>query len=125
MPRSPKRRRSSPKRRRSPKRSTKYSDMKLQSIKPSTRAGKKKMAVFINKKTGRTKTTHFGARGMSDYTIHKDKERRERYISRHKSRENWKDPTSAGALSRWVLWSAPSLRGGIANYKKQYPYLRK
>ena len=108
-----------------PKRSIKYTDYKLKSIKPSTRSEKKKMATFVNTKTGRTKTTHFGSNGMSDYTKHKDKERQKLYISRHKSRENWKDPLSAGSLSRWVLWSSTTLSGGIANYKKQFPYLTK
>lgn len=30
------------------------------------------------------KTIHFGARGMSDFTIHKNPERRARYRARHK-----------------------------------------
>lgn len=30
------------------------------------------------------KIIHFGAKGFSDYTQHKDKERRDRYRSRHK-----------------------------------------
>ena len=30
------------------------------------------------------KTVHFGARGMSDYTKHKDKDRMKRYSARHK-----------------------------------------
>ena len=55
---------------------------KLKGIIPSTKEGKKLMAVFINKATNRQKTTHFGAKGMSDYSIHKDKERRERYRKR-------------------------------------------
>jgi hypothetical protein len=44
---------------------------------------------------------------MSDYTIHKDPERKERYLERHK-----KDPKqidSRGALSRDILWSKPDL----------------
>jgi len=44
-------------------------------IKKSNKSGKKLMAVFT-KDNGRTKTTHFGAKGMDDYTITKDKERR-------------------------------------------------
>ena len=42
-------------------------------IKKSDKAGKKLMAVFT-RDNGRTKTTHFGAAGMDDYTIKKDKE---------------------------------------------------
>lgn len=61
----------------------------------------------------------FGARGMSDYTIHKDKKRMERYNSRHRKNENWNDLKSPGALSKYVLWSKPSLRGGLREYKRR------
>ena len=66
------------------------------------------------------KTVQFGAKGYSDMTEHKSKERMERYLKRHQARENWDDPTSPGALSRWILWSAPSLEAGIHNYKKHF-----
>ena len=52
-----------------------YSLVKI--TKPN-KSGKKMMAVFKNKETGREKTTHFGAAGMDDYTITKDKEQRTR-----------------------------------------------
>ena len=69
-----------------------------------------------------TKTTHFGAAGMSDFTKHKDEERKRRYIERHKRREHWSDPTSAGALSRYVLWNKPSLSASIADYKRRFHF---
>jgi len=31
----------------------------------------------------------FGHKNASDYTIHKDKERRDRYIQRHQKNEKW------------------------------------
>ena len=93
--------------------------MKLEFIGKSTNPDKKMMAVFRTE-NGRTKTTHFGAAGMSDFTIHKDEERKKRYILRHKANEDFNDPTTAGALSRWVLWNLPSLRASIADYKKRF-----
>jgi len=78
---------------------------KLLSIKKSNKNGKKLMATFINKKTKRTKTTHFGADGMSDYTLHKDKARRTRYRKRH-LKDLRGDPTRAGYLSYYVLWGS-------------------
>ena len=93
--------------------------MKLLSIKPSPNSEKKLVATF--EKDGRTKTTHFGAKGYQDYTQHKDPERRRLYIERHKSSENWSDPTSAGALSRYVLWGeSTSLARNIAAFKKRF-----
>ena len=93
--------------------------MKLIKIVRSDKPEKKMMAVF-DTGSGRTKTIHFGARGMDDYTITKDKEQMERYLNRHRSSENWSKPDSAGALSRYVLWSATTLEQGIRNYKNRF-----
>ena len=88
-------------------------------IKPSTNKNKKYMAIFFDDNK-RIKTTHFGSKGMSDFTIHKDKERKERYLKRHQKRENWNAPMTAGALSRWILWNKPTLKGSIRDYKKRF-----
>ena len=92
--------------------------LKLLSIKKSPKKDKKYVATFS--RNGRIKKTHFGAKGMSDLTKHHDLARKQRYINRHKKRENWRDPTSAGALSRYILWHKPSLRASIADYKKRF-----
>ena len=76
------------------------------------------MAVF--EKDGKSITTHFGARGYSDYTQHHDKERLERYKNRHRSRENWKDPTTAGSLALYILWNKPTFRESVNDYKKRF-----
>jgi hypothetical protein len=92
--------------------------MKLLSIKPSDKPEKKLQATFET--DGRTKTTHFGAAGMSDFTKNKDEARKANYLSRHKATENWQDPTSAGALSRWILWNKTSLEASKADYKRRF-----
>ena len=89
-------------------------------IKKSTNPEKKLMAIFTNNDKSKKKTVHFGANGMSDYTIHKDKDRMKRYLNRHKKRENWEQCDTAGALSRWVLWNKTSLQGSIKDYKKKF-----
>jgi len=89
-------------------------------IKPSDKKGKKYDAIFVLE-NGRTKTTSFGAKGFEDYTQHKDKQRRARYIARHRKNENWSAPMTAGALSRWILWGeSAALRTNISNYKKRF-----
>ena len=96
--------------------------MELQSIKKSEDGKHKYEATFKNTKTGRTKTTKFGAVGYKDNTTFSADERekhQEAYKKRHKG-DNLTDPTSAGALSWYVLWSAPTVKGGIANYKKHF-----
>ena len=89
-------------------------------VRRSTKPGKKYMAVFT-RDNGRTKTTHFGASGMSDYTIHKDKERRARYRSRHKKDLSTGDYMRAGFLSYYLLWgNSTSFRENLKSYKKRF-----
>ena len=89
-------------------------------ISKSDKAGKKLKAVFT-RENGRTKTTHFGAAGMDDYTIKKDKEQRTRYRNRHKKDLQSKDPTRAGYLSWYILWGeSTSRQENIRNYKKRF-----
>lgn len=88
-------------------------------IKKSTQPKKKYMAVFTENGK-KVKTTHFGSAGMSDFTKHKDEERKKRYLDRHRKNENWNDKFSAGALSRWITWNKPTLRASIADYKRRF-----
>jgi len=65
--------------------------------------------------------TKFGAYNMSDYTLHHDKERRERYRIRHTKDLETHNPTSAGYLSYYVLWGdSTSLDKNIKDYKKMF-----
>ena len=90
-------------------------------IEESPNKEKKMVAYFFDEEGKKVKTTHFGARGMSDFTQHKDPKRMKRYLARHsKMGEDWKDPTTAGALSRWILWGKPSLRESFNDYKKKF-----
>lgn len=93
--------------------------VKLLSIKPSTNKYKKLMATFLLSDKS-TRIIHFGDPFYEDYTIHKDDKRKELYLNRHKSNENWKDPMSKGALSRWVLWNKPSLSASIKDFKNKF-----
>lgn len=92
--------------------------IKLVSIKKSPKKEKKFRATFTLA-SGKTRTTDFGAAGMSDYTKHRDKERRSRYITRHKKDLRTNDPTRAGYLSMYVLWNKPTVQGSINDYRKR------
>jgi len=88
--------------------------MKLLKIEKSPKPSKKFRAFFDN-----GKHTDFGASGMSDYTIHHDKERRKRYIQRHLKDLDTNDPTKPGFLSMFVLWgSSTNINDNIKRYKK-------
>jgi len=94
--------------------------MRLLSVKKSDRPEKKFMAEF-EMDNGRKRRTYFGAAGMDDYTITKDKEQRKRYRERHQKDLKTDDPTRAGFLSYYLLWGdSTSLRENIRMYKKKF-----
>ena len=89
--------------------------MKLLSVKKSNRKGKKLMAEFDD-----GTTSHFGFLGSSTYIDHKDDKKKDAYIARHKVNENWNDPKSAGALSRYILWNKTTQSASISDFKKRF-----
>ena len=96
------------------------SKLKLSKIVKSPNKTKKYRAYF-NDGTH----TDFGAKGYQNYggvgkERHLDEERKKRYIERHKRNENWKNPKSAGSLSRYVLWNKKTLKASITDYKKRF-----
>ena len=72
--------------------------------------------------TKNEKKIYFGAAGYSDFTIHKDPERKQRYINRHEKNENWTKSgiDSAGFWSRWLLWNKPSIKSSYQDIKKRF-----
>lgn len=92
--------------------------MKLLSITKSDVRAKKYMALFQH--DGKTKRVHFGAFGYEDFTTHRDEERKRRYLVRHEKNESWNDPTTPGALSRWILWNKPTLGASLADFKRRF-----
>ena len=84
-------------------------------VKKSTAKGKKLMAVLPD---GRK--VHFGAKGMSDYTMHGDEARRKSYLARHGAgKQDWGDRGTAGYWSRWLLWEKPSLESATAALRRK------
>jgi hypothetical protein len=79
--------------------------------------GKHKLiAVFSN-----GKEVKFGASGYSDYTLHKDKERRDRYRQRHAKDLLTKDPYRPGFLSYYILWGdSIDLNTNVKNYNRMF-----
>ena len=66
------------------------------------------------------KTIHFGSDVGDTYIDHKDKNKRDKYIARHKVREDW-TKINAGSLSRYLLWGQhTNLQDNIKDYKKRF-----
>ena len=94
--------------------------LRLKSIKPSHKKEKKWDATFIYP-DGHQKVVPFGAKGMSDYTKHRDPTRKQRYLKRHSGMgESWQKPDTPGALAKWVLWNKKTLRASISDYKRRF-----
>jgi len=94
--------------------------MVLVQLLKSVKDGKKYTAIFYNDDRSKIKTVHFGAKGYEDFTIHGDEERKQRYIQRHKTRENFADYKSAGSLSYHILWNKPSVSASYNDYLKKF-----
>tara|TARA_R110002126_G_scaffold99331_6_gene230517 strand:- start:393 stop:665 length:273 start_codon:yes stop_codon:yes gene_type:complete len=85
-------------------------------IKPSTKKGKRLMAIFENG----TKV-HFGLDGGQTYLEHGDKAKRAAYLARHAVNEKWDDPYTAGSLSRWLLWGdSQSISTNLEAFKSRF-----
>lgn len=89
--------------------------MKTYKLYKSDKSNKKYLII-----TPEGKKIYFGANGYSDYTKHKDDDRKERYIKRHKNRENWNNKNSAGFWSRWILWNKKTIKSSIKNTESRY-----
>jgi hypothetical protein len=66
------------------------------------------------------KTIHFGAKGYENFTMHKDNERKYRYIDRHKKREDFQDPFTAGFWALHTLWNKPTIQGSLNDIKRNF-----
>ena len=86
-------------------------------IKKSTNINKKFDAVIDGKKK-----ISFGAKGYQDFTTHKDTDRKDRYIDRHRKNEKWgKDGVeTAGFYSKHVLWNKPTIEASVNDLNKKY-----
>lgn len=80
-----------------------------------------KYTAFFEKDDGKVKKISFGASGYDDYLMTGNKDKRESYISRHRVREDFNNPMTAGALSRWLLWGdSTNLQTNIRAFKKRF-----
>ena len=78
---------------------------------------KKMVAVFMD--SGRKKSIKFGQKGSQTFAEGASKEKQQAYLARHRVNEDW-NKINAGSLSRYVLWSAPSIASGIKNFKNKF-----
>ena len=68
------------------------------------------------------KKIYSGQASASDFTIHKDEERKQRYILRHQKNEDWGKSgiDTAGFWSRWLLWNKPTIKESYQDIKRKF-----
>jgi hypothetical protein len=97
--------------------------MEIFNLYKSNKPDKKFMVQFVNPNTDRWNTIHIGSAGMSDYTIHNDDNRKNRYIQRHSGmNEDWTKNGiyTAGFWSHWLLWNKKTIIASIKNIEKKF-----
>lgn len=85
------------------------------------KADDNKHKYYIITRTG--KKLLFGAIGYEHYGDgHKDEERKQRYINRHKKKENWTKTgiDTAGWWSRWLLWNKKTIKASYKDIKNRF-----
>eukprot|EP00438_Fugacium_kawagutii_P004488 Skav200087 [mRNA] locus=scaffold694:98053:98340:+ [translate_table: standard] len=87
--------------------------MKEVVIQKSSNPSKKYDAIVDGKKIS------FGASGYSDFTKHKDEDRKQLYITRHKKNEDW-TKLNAGSFSRYILWNKPTITSSIKDMERKF-----
>lgn len=94
--------------------------MRLLSVKKSPIKGKKWRATFEHAGTKTEFHTDFGASGYQDFTLGATPETARLYRLRHKKDLETKNPTKAGYLSYYLLWSTPNFEANIRAYKNRF-----
>jgi hypothetical protein len=105
--------------------------IKLLRVIKSSNSAKKWTAIFMV--DDKEKKVDFGASGYRDYTLINNKDSKfylpklvdrnvvkASYIRRHEKNENWNNPLTAGALSRFILWNKKTLNASIKDFKRRF-----
>ena len=95
----------------------------LKRVIPSTHPRKKYTAIFDD-----GARVHFGGKGCGDFILYVKShgpviahKKRLAYLKRHAAGgENWSNPRTAGALSRWLLWEYPNLTTAVRMYNSHF-----
>ena len=86
----------------------------------SDKPSKKYYVLLFNFKTRKFgHKVYFGDPHYDNYTIHKDVERKYRYIKRHK-KEQWDNPLTAGFWNHWLLWHKPTIYDSMMDIENRF-----
>lgn len=83
---------------------------------------KKFKMIFYDTARKKLKTVSFGATGYESYPDHQDLQRKQNYLDRHKAREDFENPMTAGACARWILWNKTSVSASYKDFRNRFKY---
>ena len=68
------------------------------------------------------KKVYFGQAGASDFTQHKDEDRKMRYLKRHRKNKNWTKSgiDTAGFWSAHLLWNRKTIKDSYEDIEKRF-----
>lgn len=91
----------------------------------SPRKNKKLRMLFLDPENQLVHYTDFGADTMSDFTLHRDEQRKQRFLQRFRKliETTRTDPTNPMTLSRMILWSKKTLKESFEDYKQHFGFL--
>lgn len=93
--------------------------MELLSVTTSNAKNKRLTAKF--KVGSKTQSVSFGLKNGKTYVDGRTFAEKEQYLARHKPTENWADPTTAGSLSRYILWGRHrSIEKNVKAFKSRF-----
>jgi len=95
-------------------------DIRYIQILKSRQKGKKYQAIFYDENRNKKKTTHFGSDVGVTYNCHHNDDIKHNWLARHQVNGTFDEPTSASALSRWLLWHKASLSDSFKHYLKKF-----
>ena len=81
----------------------------------SNKPNKKYTIVIYN--NGRKRTFHFGSHSIEDYTQHRSKSKKAKYLEKHHENVN---PFSVAFWNQHLLWNKPSIDESVKDVKKKH-----
>lgn len=87
-------------------------------LQKSLKPEKKYQVSFINPKTSRENTLHFGATGYTDFTTSGDVEQKNRYLKRHTEPSD--SPYTRAFWAETLLWNKPTIKEAIKDIQKRF-----
>ena len=89
-------------------------------IKKSEQPKKRYMAIFT-RENGRTKTINFGSKGANTFVDGAGDKVKSAWEARHKVREDWNNPITAGSLAKHILWGdSDNISKNVVAFKKKF-----